>query len=107
MRIVPTKPLACTRAWRGMPGCRRRDARVNGGRGGMRRVCSTLLTLRARAGVMGVGVLLSALVASPVDAQSTTRRLHLAHLRRQLSAFHGPHTAGRRARCRRASIRRR
>src|SRR5262249_43362259 len=86
-----TKPSACTRAWRReMPGCTRRDARVDSGRGRMRRARGTPLTLRARAGLMGVGVLLSVLVASPVDATTTTRHVHLAHLRRQLECVPWP-----------------
>jgi len=39
---------------------------------------------------MGVGVLLSALVASPIDAKTTTRRVHLTHLRRQLTCVPWP-----------------
>ena len=39
---------------------------------------------------MGVGVLLVALVAPPVDANTTTRRVHLAHLRRQLKCVPWP-----------------
>jgi hypothetical protein len=90
MWILCAKPSACTRAWRGMPGCRRRDVRGDGGRGGMRTACGTPLTLRARAGVMGVGVLLSALVAFSVDAKTTPRHVHLAHLRRQLACVPWP-----------------
>jgi CubicO group peptidase (beta-lactamase class C family) len=89
MRIVRTKPSARTRSWRGIPGCTR-DARVDDGREGMRRACGNLLTLRAWAGVMGVGVLLSALLAFSVDAKATTRRVHLAHLRRQLRCVPWP-----------------
>jgi CubicO group peptidase (beta-lactamase class C family) len=39
---------------------------------------------------MGVGVLLSALVAFSVDAKTTPRHLHLAHLRRQLACVPWP-----------------
>src|SRR5262245_26957982 len=56
----------------------------------MRRARGTLLTLCAGAALMGVAVLLSGLVASPVDATTTTRRVHLAHLRRQLKCVPWP-----------------
>jgi len=39
---------------------------------------------------MDLGVLLSALVAAPVDAKTTTLRLHLPHLRRQLKCVPWP-----------------
>ena len=89
MRSVRTEPSACARTWRGIPGRTRRGARVDGGPG-VRRASGTLLTLSARAGVGGVAVLLSALVVSPVDAKTTTRHVHLAHLPRQLECVPWP-----------------
>jgi CubicO group peptidase (beta-lactamase class C family) len=89
MGNLRTKPSLCTRAWHGMPGSTRRGARVDGGRERMRRARGALLSLRARVGLVGVGVVLSALVASPADA-TTTRRVHLAHLRRQLACVPWP-----------------